>query len=219
MSAAGLDLGSDATMAFRIASNAANGFTRINVSGNVKLDRTKLVVTTGGTIPANSHFAIVSNSSSTAVNGTFAGLPEGTAFFSPGPGGGTVYRISYVGGTGNDIVLTALGPACTPRPRVQVTSRAVGGKLETTITPGNLAFGAANSMVEFRVDRLDNATVVVNGRSDITLGQPIGFQPNTRSTTMITSRTAAGQASTVRFTVTDACGTWQSFVGGGPTAF
>jgi hypothetical protein len=32
-------------------------------------------------------------------------------------------------------------------------------------------------------------------------------------------RPASGQAATVELTVTDGCGTWPTFVGGGPTAF
>lgn len=47
-------------------------------------------------------FRIVNNQSSDAVTGIFAGLPEGTTFTTQG----VTYRISYVGGDGNDIVLT-----------------------------------------------------------------------------------------------------------------
>jgi hypothetical protein len=38
------------------------------------------------------------------VNGTFAGLPEGALFTQ----GGITYSISYVGGAGNDVVLTEI---------------------------------------------------------------------------------------------------------------
>jgi hypothetical protein len=217
MSAASLDLAPDATLAVRINGAGSNGFDRLNVSGNVRLDGAALLATVGATLPPNSHFAILSNGGGPVV-GTFADLPEGTAFLAAGPGGGTVFRISYVGGTGNDVVLTALGPPCSPRPRVQVTSRAVGGRLETTVTPASLSFGAANSMVSLSVEQLDNATVTVNGRS-VSPGQPIEFVPNTRSATMLTSRVASGQPATVRFTVRDTCGAWLSFVGGGAAAF
>jgi hypothetical protein len=37
--------------------------------------------------------------------------------------------------------------------------------------------------------------------------------------TLTLLRTTAGQAATVHFEVTDGCGTWPTFVGGGPDAF
>jgi hypothetical protein len=36
---------------------------------------------------------------------------------------------------------------------------------------------------------------------------------------MVVNRVTPGVASTVRFVVTDGCGTWNSFAGGGPNAF
>jgi hypothetical protein len=47
-------------------------------------------------------FVIIDNDGADPVLGTFAGLPEGTVF----GGDGLPFRISYVGGTGNDVVLT-----------------------------------------------------------------------------------------------------------------
>ena len=55
-------------------------------------------------------FTIVSNATPFLFNGTFSGLPEGAQFTASG----YTFRISYVGGTGNDTVLTLLGvPANT----------------------------------------------------------------------------------------------------------
>ena len=54
-------------------------------------------------------FVIVANDGADAVTGTFAGLPEGaTIAFN-----GATLQISYAGGTGNDITLTALAPTST----------------------------------------------------------------------------------------------------------
>ena len=39
------------------------------------------------------------------------------------------------------------------------------------------------------------------------------------SYTFVVRRTTAGQGVQVPFTVTDACGNWPTFVGGGPNAF
>ncbi|MEA2163511.1 MAG: hypothetical protein QOK37_1638 [Thermoanaerobaculia bacterium] len=50
-------------------------------------------------------FKIIDNDGTDPVAGTFAGLPEGAEFAS---GNGQFFRISYVGGDGNDVTLTAL---------------------------------------------------------------------------------------------------------------
>ena len=49
-------------------------------------------------------FTIIDNTSGDAVSGTFTGLPEAATFAL----GLNTYRISYTGGTGNDVTLTAL---------------------------------------------------------------------------------------------------------------
>jgi hypothetical protein len=62
---------------------------------------------TGTTYPGTvgESFIIVENDGTDPIVGTFAGLPEGAALMWPGSPG-LVARISYVGGTGNDVVLT-----------------------------------------------------------------------------------------------------------------
>src|SRR5262249_54573084 len=57
---------------------------------------------TVGTAPANgASFTIIDNTSANPVSGTFSGLPEGSTII------GTGLKISYVGGDGNDVTLTA----------------------------------------------------------------------------------------------------------------
>lgn len=55
-------------------------------------------------------FTIIDNRSNAAVNGTFAGLGEGAKFSVQG----VTFSISYVGGDGNDVVLTALNSGTDP---------------------------------------------------------------------------------------------------------
>jgi hypothetical protein len=59
-------------------------------------------VHTAGTV-----YTIVANDLSDPVAGTFSGLAEGATINV----GGNVFRISYAGGDGNDVTLTAIGPA------------------------------------------------------------------------------------------------------------
>src|SRR6266851_3435150 len=85
---------------------AGTGYDQLNVTGTVNLSGATLSGTMGFTPPTGSTFAIITNDGSDAIVGTFAGLPEGSSVvFS-----GQAFKISYVGGTGNDVVLSAAKP-------------------------------------------------------------------------------------------------------------
>jgi hypothetical protein len=56
----------------------------------------------GGALPFGKQFNIVDNTSPNPTFGIFAGLDEGASFAV----GSNLFRISYVGGDGNDVVLT-----------------------------------------------------------------------------------------------------------------
>jgi autotransporter-associated beta strand protein len=77
---------------------------KLQVNGAVNLGGSILSVDLSGSFkPTNGvSFVIIDNDGADPVLGTFAGLPEGTVF----GGDGLPFRISYVGGTGNDVVLT-----------------------------------------------------------------------------------------------------------------
>ena len=79
-------------------------YDQLNVSGLVTLTGSNLVITVGGTITVGQQLTIIKNDGSDAVVGMFAGLPEGATVTS----GGDTFSISYVGGSGNDVVLTPL---------------------------------------------------------------------------------------------------------------
>ena len=69
--------------------------------------------------------------------------------------------------------------------------------------------------------RLSNASVAVaTAPPTLVTGPttvPLSGQPATLGLTV--QRVANGQAATVELTVTDGCGEWPTFVGGGPNAF
>lgn len=95
----------------------------INVTGTVDLTAGTLVLA-GAYVPAvGNTFTIITNDGVDAVTGTFAGLPEGaTVVFN-----GATLQISYIGGTGNDVVLAVLAaPAgATPIPSLSDWSLAI----------------------------------------------------------------------------------------------
>ncbi|AWM39736.1 Extracellular serine protease precursor [Gemmata obscuriglobus] len=91
-------------------------YDQLNVAGTVNLTGATLATTLGFTPAGGDTFVLISNDSSDAVVGTFAGLSEGGTFLL----GGTTFRISYAGGDGNDVTLTAV-----PLPVLSVTGASV----------------------------------------------------------------------------------------------
>ncbi|HEY1381212.1 MAG TPA: hypothetical protein VGF55_30710, partial [Gemmataceae bacterium] len=100
---------------------AGTQFDQLNVVGGVGLGGTLNVALVGGFAPnVGDTFIVIANDGGDAVVGTFAGLAEGATFTA----GGGLFRISYVGGTGNDVVLTALAPPNTPPSNLVLTPSA-----------------------------------------------------------------------------------------------
>ena len=66
--------------------------------------RARLAVNLLFTPTAGDRFTIIDNQSALKVNGTFDSLPEGASFLA----NGVPLSISYIGGDGNDVVLTAI---------------------------------------------------------------------------------------------------------------
>lgn len=65
---------------------------------------------TGWSVTAGDTFTIIDNRGNQPVSGTFNGLSEGQQFTV----NGITFNITYVGGTGNDVVLTALTTGSAP---------------------------------------------------------------------------------------------------------
>lgn len=61
-------------------------------------------------LPTNVAFVIINNAGSAAVSGTFAGKPNNATFAASQYN----WRITYTGGSGNDVTLTALSSVLTP---------------------------------------------------------------------------------------------------------
>ena len=88
----------------------ASGHDQLNVTGAVNLNNARLApIPWNGFRPAiGDSFTILRNDGADAVNGTFFNAPEGAVF---GGALNTAFRISYVGGDGNDIVITRVNRA------------------------------------------------------------------------------------------------------------
>jgi VCBS repeat protein len=99
-------LGAAGTFAVEIGGTTpGTGHDQIAVNGATTLAGTLAPTLINGFDPApGTEFVIIATNSIGPVNGTFAGLAEGAEFTA----GGGSWRISYTGGDGNDVTLTAL---------------------------------------------------------------------------------------------------------------
>jgi hypothetical protein len=98
------------TSAFTVALNSATSFSQLAVSGEIEIEGAALNATAGFTPTGNTQFTIIKNSGSSAVSGTFAGLPEGAELMISGH----PYQITYQGGADHrDVVLTSLETTTT----------------------------------------------------------------------------------------------------------
>lgn len=94
---------------FEIGKDAAD---QIKVTGTVDLGKGTLtpILYNGYKPAAGKQYIIIENDGTDAVMGTFKDLAEGATFKKDG----YVYRVSYVGGTGNDVVLTVVSVPSIP---------------------------------------------------------------------------------------------------------
>lgn len=99
----------------------------------------ELVVNATGGLATGTTFVILTNAGSAAVSGTFADKPEGFTF----PASSYWWRVSYIGGNGNDVTLTIVPTPAAPI----VTSAAIADALvQITVTGDvNLAYRVQTS--------------------------------------------------------------------------
>jgi autotransporter-associated beta strand protein len=112
------------TSNFRVDINGTSvgsGYDQLNVAtGGVTITGSNVAITVGTTLAVGQTFTILSKVAAGAITGTFAGIPQGGTVVGSN---GTVFSVSYTGGDGNDIVLTAVA-APVPEP-----STWIGGAL------------------------------------------------------------------------------------------
>ncbi|MBC6996022.1 hypothetical protein H9S92_17770, partial [Lewinella lacunae] len=124
-------------------------YTQLTVAGVVDLTGVDLVLTGSPTLVGSETFTIVDNDGTDAITGVFVGLPESTTipnFLSSGLDA----TISYLGGDGNDVVITVQTPLppdytiTTVGNAIVVTDVAGNGDvLDVTENGGSINFAAA----------------------------------------------------------------------------
>jgi hypothetical protein len=109
--------------------------------------------------------------------------------------------------------------SCASRPNVQVTTADIGnGQLRATLRSQTLPAVPTNALSHLHVTRLANAQVTLDGQP-VQEGQTISLAASTQEVALVVQRLVPGQATTAQLVVTDVCGDWPTFVGGGPGAF
>jgi autotransporter-associated beta strand protein len=136
---------------YRLQMNSAAGAADRVVAADVNLGGATLDVVdiAAASLTPGASFTIVDNTGAAAVAGAFAGLPEGATFSA----GGNLYRISYHGGTGNDVVLTAVVEASVALGNLVQTYDGAPKPVVVTTTPAGLTVnvtynGAAAAPIE-----------------------------------------------------------------------
>ncbi len=100
-----LSLAAGANLAIELnGTTAGTQYDQVNVAGTISLGSSILNVTLGFMPAVGTAFTIINNDGLDPVVGTFVSKPEGATFVV----GGASFRISYVGGDGNDVTLTAV---------------------------------------------------------------------------------------------------------------
>ena len=106
---------------------------------------------------------------------------------------------------------TTVNGSCAPRPNVGLAVRQTGpGTLEVKVTAGR------GTLQTVRLDPTINSVVDAPGFApglpgNVTITPPAGAT----ETTFVLRRSTAGQSFRVPMVVTDGCGTWETFAGGG----
>ncbi|HVV01888.1 MAG TPA: Ig-like domain-containing protein, partial [Verrucomicrobiae bacterium] len=80
------------------------GYDQWVVNGDVNLGGATLVLNDSTALPQHTTITLIDNEGANPVSGTFAALPEGAII----NGLNQQFRISYMGGTGNDVTLTVI---------------------------------------------------------------------------------------------------------------
>jgi hypothetical protein len=110
--------------------------------------------------------------------------------------------------------------ACAPRPTVGVAVAPGGGGLQVTISATTNGNTPTNQLSTLSFGAATGALIDVPGQPAGQSGNfTVTLAAGTQQTGFTVRQATAGQAGTVPLTVTDTCGTWQTFVGGGPSVF
>ena len=149
------------------------------------------------------------------LNGTYRDIGVGVAVKS----NGTLYWVQDFGRTQNSAAATTPSN-CAPRPAFSVRATpSAAGTLQVTVTAGRPAGAPSNVLRSIKFGALVNASIDMAGYGSPAATTTVGIAPGTQTVTFVARRAALGAGTTIPLVLTDDCGDWRTFVGGGRTAF
>jgi autotransporter-associated beta strand protein len=163
--------------------NPGTGYDQLNVTGTNTLANATLSVIPSFTTPVSigQQFIIITNDLVDAITGTFSGLAEGATFNV----GGFDFKISYVGGTGNDVVLTLVGV-----PAAQASYAVASGDGNAVIDPNEcdaLRIGITNKTA---TPMTGISATLTSADPNVIVTQPLSTYPNVLASGRSTNATA-----------------------------
>ena len=115
---------------------------------------------------------------------------------------------------------TPVPAPCAPRPNVGVSGTPTGdGRLQVTIAAQTNAGTPTNALTQLQFTAATNAQFDIGNELNKVPPHFVTLPAGTQQATLYVRRVTAGQPATLHSTVTDGCGPWPTFVGGGPAAF
>ncbi|MFN8634357.1 MAG: Ig-like domain-containing protein [Chloroflexota bacterium] len=157
------------------------------------------------------------------AHGSLTLNPNGSLTYTPANGFAGTDSFTYRASDGTaqsqpaTVTMTVTPTACLPRPKIQTSPTAGGGRLNVHVEATPLNTAANNPISRLEFGTLQNAKVMLSGQSVVS-GQVVNGMTNTFALDFTVERVTPGLATTVPFTVVDVCGSWRTFVGGGTAA-
>jgi hypothetical protein len=142
---------------FDIAGSPTLHYDQLVVTGGVELNDPRLFLTISTPPALGAELLLIDNDGVDAVSGTFLNYPEGASFEVDG----VTFRISYIGGDGNDVVLSS-AVATTTLLQVSSSSTISGQPVTLTATVAS-AGGTPTGSVRFVSVTTTLATTTLNG--------------------------------------------------------
>jgi hypothetical protein len=140
---------------------------QIQANGPIQLGNSTLIVTLGSTPNSNETYTLINNTGNAAISGNFVGLAEGSLLTVSGQ----TFKISYVGGDGNDAMIThQVGTATVLT--TSLTPSVYGQPIDLTANVSVTGNGTATGNVTFYngANVIGSAPLNANGSATFTTG-------------------------------------------------
>lgn len=170
-------------------------YTQLNLAGAINLTGVDLALS-GNLVPSNGQsFTVVNNDGTEPVVGTFNGLPEGSVIHNFFASGYDAF-ITYAGGNGNDVVLTAF----TVTKTLLLSNSVVYENLAANQLVGNfsVADGTPGTTTSFELvpgaGGADNASFSIDANSNLRTASAFNYEAKSNYSIRVRATDTRGQS-------------------------